>query len=790
MDKVREICTLQVRVRGTVQGVGFRPTVWKLAQYHQLTGTVRNDTEGVLIEVQGASNALNLFVAELQTSPPPLSRIESLDVTPLTDTATFSDFRILTSASGQNDTRISADAAVCRECRTECLAPTERRYLYPFTNCTHCGPRLTIVNRVPYDRSTTTMASFPMCEDCRAEYENPADRRFHAQPIACHTCGPRIWLEENSQVIVEAQNTQKILNAAVSVLREGKILAIRGLGGFHLAVDAENEKAVLRLRERKHRYAKPLALMVSDVDQVEKFCHVSEVERDSLMSPEAPIVLLEKRLDNVSGRLAEAIAPDSMLLGFMLAYSPLHLLLCQFFGRPLVMTSGNLSGQPQIVDLNEAREKLTGIADAMLMHNRDIANRVDDSVVRQIGGKMCVMRRARGFAPQPIPLPPGLEKATDILAFGGELKSTFCLIKDGHATLSQHQGDLEDPDTFDDFEHNLSLYLSQYQQQPTLLACDRHPEYLSTKLCLSESEKQQLQQVSVQHHHAHIASCLADNACPVNMPNVMGIALDGLGFGGDDTLWGAEWLLTNYRTYTRLASFDAVPMPGGAMAIKEPWRNLFAALHQNLGWEETLREFGHLDVIKHLGNKPVQSLLMMLQKNLNAPKASSCGRLFDAVAASLGLAIDKAHFEGQGAVALEMLVSRSKLNQDFLRSHGYPFEIREDGHLLRLSTRPMWRALLSDLSNHCPSSHIAYRFHLGLAQAITQMTVRLSLAHGFEQVAISGGCAQNRVLVELMQQLLETEGFRVLTQSKVPANDGGLSLGQAVVAACQADQLQ
>src|SRR5712691_1833638 len=471
--------TLEIRVRGTVQGVGFRPTVWRLACDEGLVGEVLNDGFGVLIRTTGNSGAISQFLARLHTEAPPLSQIEGVE-THVLSLLDYKDFRIAESISGENCTRVTPDAAICAACREEVLDPKERRYGYPFANCTHCGPRFSIVKEVPYDRVNTTMADFPMCAACQSEYLQPADRRFHAQPIACPACGPTIWLEgiDTSATPTHPAMT-KALDSAIELLKSGSILAIRGLGGFHLACDATNPESVQRLRRRKHRYGKPFALMASDVDMIRRYCNLTSAQADLLRSPEAPILLLPA--DGIE-KLPAGIAPGLNTVGFMLPYTPLHLLITREMDRPLVMTSGNISDEPQVTSLDRARAGLRGIADAMLMHDREIANRIDDSVVRIVAGKPTLMRRARGYAPSAVPLPPGFEGAPDLLAFGGELKSTFCLVKNGAAILSQHQGDLEDVSTFEDYQKNLQLYSRIYDHQPSLLVADMHPEYLSAKL--------------------------------------------------------------------------------------------------------------------------------------------------------------------------------------------------------------------------------------------------------------------------------------------------------------------
>ncbi len=782
----------QVRVRGTVQGVGFRPTVWRLAQDHHLLGDVCNDGDGVLIRVVGAEDQIENFLQRLSLEAPRLSQIESMDVLPLFPVADFHGFDIVDSKQTDNHTRIAADAAICDDCRAECLTPGERRYYYPFTNCTYCGPRFSIVHAVPYDRAVTTMADFAMCAACSAEYRNPLDRRFHAQPIACPACGPKIWLEHpgaGGETVLSDSKT--VITQAAEALKQGKILAMRGLGGFQLACDASNGHAVQTLRARKHRYAKPFALMAEDLEIIGQYCRVSEQEKQLLQSAEAPIVLLTAHNKQ---KLSAGISPNLTTLGFMLPYTPLHLLLSREFGGPLVMTSGNLSDEPQVTSLSSARSSLAGIADVFLMHDRDIANRIDDSVVRIMAGSPQLIRRARGYAPRAIKLPDGFEQAPDVLAYGGEVKSTFCLLKDGAAILSQHQGDLEDAETYEDFEKNLALYSQIFEHRPQGLAADQHPDYFSTKLAQSTAKKSGLPLFSIQHHHAHIASCLADNNIALNTEPVLGIVLDGLGYGADHTFWGGEFLLANYCTSRRLASFTPVAMLGGAQAIKEPWRNTYAHIINAMGRQVFTEQFADTELFEFFSSKPLDTLDKMLAKNINTPLANSCGRLFDAVAAAVNLCRDHAHFEGQGAISLEDLVDQALLNRFISHpAEAYGFELLEaniSSALCRLDAAPMWRALLQDIKRKTDVRTIATRFHAGLALALAAMVNQLSKqlhwqGSSFSSVVLSGGCFQNKILLETSILLLQQQGYRCLWHSQVPANDGGLAMGQAVIAAAR-----
>jgi hydrogenase maturation protein HypF len=757
--------TVEIRVRGTVQGVGFRPAVWRLARENALAGHVLNDGAGVLIRVTGEPQRIARFLHDLEHNAPPLSRIARIETRRLAHVEAFDDFVISHSAGGETHTNVTADAAACAACREEVLSPSQRRFRYPFTNCTHCGPRLSIVQGVPYDRARTTMAAFPMCTDCAAEYADPSDRRFHAQPIACPACGPKVWLEGGG-------TDEPALDAVVNALRDGKVVAIRGLGGFHLACDATNPEAVRALRNRKRRFGKPFALMARDVDVVRRYAKLNEQERALLASPAAPIVLLDAGGES----LPQDVAPNLKTLGFMLPYTPLHMLILESFDTPVVMTSGNIAHEPQVTDNGEVRLKLGPIADCVLLHDRDIANRIDDSVVRVIAGKPRLYRRARGYAPSPTALPHGFEDAPEIFAFGGELKSTFCLVKDGSAILSQHQGDLEDAATFDDYQKNMRLYRELYHHRARVLAADLHPEYLSTKLAKECAAREGAVLHAIQHHHAHVASCMAENGVERGAPPVLGIVMDGLGFGADGTIWGGEFLRADYRGFERLASLKPVAMIGGAQAIREPWRNTYAHLMAAFRWQDFEDRHGDLPLNEYLGHKPRGTIDRMLASGINVPLASSCGRLFDAVAAAAGLCPDLALFEGQAAIELE-----DAIEGDPSRHGGYPFEVAGT----HLDPRPMWHALLNDLQDGAPVSTIAARFHWGLAVALTDLGATLAKVHDIDTIVLSGGCFQNKTLLEACIALTERRGLVCLAQADIATNDGGLSLGQAAIAAAR-----
>jgi hydrogenase maturation protein HypF len=574
-----------VRVRGLVQGVGFRPAVWRLARDCGIAGAVWNDAQGVMIQAWGAPAALDDFVHRLRDGAPPLARVDSIDCAPLSDLQPAPDFRIIASRAGAVQTGVVPDAATCGLCLVETQSGADRRHRYPFTNCTHCGPRFSIVQSIPYDRANTSMSLFTLCVDCQREYDDPADRRFHAQPLACPTCGPTVWLEPLDAV---ACATGDAVETAAGLLRRGAIVGVKGIGGFHLACDAGNADAVERLRTRKRRYSKPFALMARDIEVVRQYCAVGPQEEALLRSPAAPIVVMAAEGRQ---RVAAATAPGQRTLGFMLPYTPLHHLLLQSIERPIVLTSGNLSEEPQCSTNDDARRKLAGIADYGLFHDRDIVNRTDDSVTRVLAEEPRVLRRARGYAPAPLALPEGFAASPPVVALGGELKNTFCLVKNGQAILSQHMGDLEDAATFAEYRRSLALYRELFDHAPDILAVDHHPQYLSTRLGEEWAARDGLALEQVQHHHAHIASCMAEHGVPLGAPTVFGIALDGLGYGDDDTFWGGEFLLADYLGFTRVGRFKPVAMPGGAQAVREPWRNTFVHLDTALGWERCLSDY-------------------------------------------------------------------------------------------------------------------------------------------------------------------------------------------------------
>jgi hydrogenase maturation protein HypF len=780
-----ECVAMEIRVRGRVQGVGFRPTVWRIARELDLAGEVLNDGEGVLVRVRGSPGAVEDFIVRLESEPPPLARIDEIQAHAFAG-AVPSEFRIAESLAGDAHTEVAPDAAICAACAQEIVDPFQRRFRYPFANCTHCGPRLSIVKTIPYDRANTTMSPFAMCEACEREYRNPADRRFHAEAIACQACGPNVTLVrlDGQATRFDQHSLLDDVDAVRGLIAKGEIVAIKGLGGFHLACDATNAEVVARLRHLKRRDAKPFALMARDLNVIRRYCSVAPEEERALVSAAAPIVLLQA---DGAERLPDEVAPGLATLGFMLPTTPLHLLILARMERPVVMTSGNVSEEPQVIDDEAARARLGGIALYALMHDREIANRVDDSVTRVMAGRIRVLRRARGFAAAPIALPPGFDAAPELLATGGELKAAFCLVKDGEAILSQHQGDLENVETFDDYRKNLTLYAELFHHTSRALVADRHPEYLSAKLAREWAQAQSLPLIEVQHHHAHVAACLAENHVPLDSPPVLGIVLDGLGWGDDGTVWGGEFLLADYRGFERLGAFKPVAMPGGAQAAHEPWRNLYAHLMAEMGWAEFSMNFAELELYADLSRRPRATLDAMVRAGVNSPKASSCGRLFDAVAAALNVCRERQAYEGEAGARLEAIVDLDAMSRDDEES-AYPFAIANlrDTGLPYIEPLAMWRALLGDLTLKTPAPLMSARFHKGLARIVVAMTKKLAEGGArFDTVALSGGCFQNRILLEEIVRRLEQDNFIVLTPAKVPANDGGLALGQAAIGAAR-----
>jgi hydrogenase maturation protein HypF len=761
-----------VRVEGIVQGVGFRPFVYSLATSLGLGGLVGNDVDGVFAEVEGPRADVQAFLVSLAREAPPLARIERITTTSMQPRGTAS-FSIAASEAGfQRRTLVSADTATCADCLAEMNDPGDRRFGYPFINCTNCGPRFTIVRDVPYDRPLTTMAGFVMCDRCAAEYHDPADRRFHAQPTCCPACGPTLSLLDPGGKELPGQP----LAAAADLLRQGRVLAVKGLGGYHLAVDASSEAAAATLRERKVREDKPFAVMVPDVAAARRSCEVDETAAALLTSRRRPIVLLP-RLPRPG--VAAAVAPGNRQLGVMLPYTPLHCLLLACFGRPVVLTSGNTSDEPIVYRDSEAAERLDGIADAFLTHDRAIQVRTDDSVVRPFRGRETVIRRSRGYVPEPLRVHTRFPRP--VLACGAELKNTFCLGKDNHAFVSHHIGDLENAETLRSFTEGIEHFRRLFDITPEVVAHDLHPEYLSTKYAMDVGALAGAELVGVQHHHAHVASCLADNGAD---GPVIGVAFDGTGYGTDGTIWGGEFLIADLAGFERGAHLAPVPMPGGAAAIRQPWR--MAAAYLDAAFAGGAPD--DLDVAVR-NQKAWPYVLTIARRRLNSPVTSSAGRLFDAVAAILGVR-DAINYEGQAAVELEQLADpgeRGTYRAAISAAAGAgPVAARAfaagEGPL-QIAGADLVLAVAEDLAAGTDRDVIAARFHNGVAGLITDCCLRLRDRHGLSAVALSGGVFQNLLLLHATVGRLQGHGFQVLTHSRVPCNDGGISLGQAVVAA-------
>jgi hydrogenase maturation protein HypF len=770
----------RIVIQGIVQGVGFRPFVYGQALAYELVGFVLNDSSGVTIEVEGTSAALDDFQHAMHEKAPPLARIDSLiteSIAPCNDTA----FTIAHSQAGtERYALISPDTAICNDCLYEIFDPGDRRYHYPFINCTNCGPRFTIIQDVPYDRDKTTMREFPMCPDCQREYEDPLNRRFHAQPNACPVCGPQVSLLKG--VEGTRNHTTAVLQvdpiiAAAQQLASGAILAIKGLGGYHLACDALNVESVQRLRQRKHREAKPFALMVPDLETARKLCQLSDAEASLLQSHRRPMVLLSRRFDCP---VAPDVAPAYDTLGIMLPYTPLHYLLLHAFaenmktGQPavLVMTSGNLSDEPIAYKDDDAWQRLASIAAGTLTHNRDIHTRCDDTLMRITAEGEQLLRRSRGYAPEPILM--SFDFPMPLLACGGHLKNTFCLGKGRQAFISHHIGDLENLETLTSFREGIEHYLRLFDIHPEVIAYDLHPEYLATKYAIDTNIAEK---IGVQHHHAHIASVLAEYGL---QESVIGIAADGTGYGTDGAVWGCEIMTANLLEFERLAHLVYMPLPGGEQAVRQPWRMAAVYLEHTYG-----DAFLELDIpfVHQLDRSKWHALTQMIARGINSPLTSSLGRLFDAVATLIGLR-SEVLYEGQAAIELEMLARKEERDINRGQSDIYPFMINmRDQMPTRLDVAPMFRAIVSNIQQGVPNSQIADRFHRSIAELLATVCYDARTHTGLNAVALSGGVFQNRLLLERLVKRLEEMAFQVYVNRRVPPNDGGISLGQIAVAA-------
>ena len=772
----------RLNVRGVVQGVGFRPFVYGLALKHRLTGFVGNDSGGVFIEIEGGETAVAQFQQELSQNQPPLAHIEQVTVDNVPVQGSDKFVIVHSQAQATANTLISPDICLCADCRRELFAPQNRRYRYPFINCTNCGPRFTIIQDIPYDRPLTTMAEFAMCPECQAEYENPLDRRFHAQPNACPVCGPQVWLEIGEHCSVNSDQLSVSGDGAIigvqEMLAAGQIMAVKGLGGFHLACDATNEAALATLRARKGRVDKPFAVMARNVATVRQFAHLSPAEEALLSSKERPILLLNQKENNA---LSALVAPGNNTIGVMLPYTPLHELLLhpsQAVPQPcavLVMTSANYSNEPIVKGNEEARVQLAPLADAFLMHDREIYGRCDDSVVCVIGNPLAVngnpitdhrplttdyllpIRRSRGYAPFPVKLPFSVPPT---LAVGGELKSTFCLAKGEYGYMSQHIGDMENLETLDAFATAVSHYKALFRTEPEKLVCDMHPGYLSTQWAQEQTD---LPVVAVQHHHAHIASVMAEHQLDGRTP-MIGFSFDGTGYGTDGAVWGGELLLADYHSFTRAAHLKYIPLAGGDLAVKRPYRLALAHLWAaGLAWAEALPCVAAcLDAEQRL-------LRQQLEKEINTVPTSSMGRLFDAVAALLGIR-QVVTYEGQAAIELEVIADPNV-------SDSYAFAVSDT----MFDAAPIFAAMVADLQQGVATAVIAAKFHNAVANLIVQLSLQMRQQHGLNQVALSGGVFQNVTLLETAVRQLHQHDFEIFTHRLVPPNDGGLALGQLMI---------
>jgi len=749
--------SIRLEIKGIVQGVGFRPFIYNLARKCHIYGYVLNDSHGVEIEAEGKKSDLDKFLFQIKTIPPSQSQIEQIKVKKIP----FRGYRnFVIKESEEKDTKtvlVSPDLATCEDCLDELFDPQNRRFGYPFLNCTNCGPRVTIIQDVPYDRDKTTMSVFNMCPDCSREYHNPQNRRFHAQPNACAVCGPKLTLMDNKKNVFD---TTAPIHSSIELLKKGYIVAIKGIGGYHLACDATNKEAVSTLRKRKFREDKPFALMAKDLKTIRRFCHVSAFEKKLLQSVPRPILLLRKKNVNF---IAKDVAPLQKNWGVMLPYSPLHHLLLAESNLILVMTSGNQSDEPIAYQEEDAFQRLNNIADYFLFHNREIYRRCDDSVIRVWNGEEVVARRGRGYVPLPIKVDLNFRK--HILATGAQLKNTFCLARDNFAFLSTHIGDLENFETLDFYIKEVERFEKLCAVKPEIIAYDLHPEYLSTKYALS---LRNVKKIPVQHHHAHIVSCMAENK--INQ-KVIGVAFDGTGYGEDKAVWGGEFLLADLKGYQRVAHFKYIPMPGGERAIKQPWRMALSHLYACYG-EDFLNL--NLEFLRRLDQGKWETIKKMLNQKINVFPTSSVGRLFDSVSVLLNWR-EQANYEGQPAIELEMTADENSKGK-------YDFETTKEKGIFIIHPEWIIKGVVKDLKERKKKSKIAAKFHNTVAQIINDISLRLKQEYGLEEVCLSGGVFQNLLLLDRTYRLLKKNKFKVYTHHKVPTNDGGISLGQAVIA--------
>ena len=751
---------VKIVVRGAVQGVGFRPFVYRLAEELELKGWVINSSIGVFIEAEAEKSILDMFVLRIQNEKPARSSIQSFEFSYL-DPIGYNKFEIRKSdEKGLRTVLILPDTATCDECINDIFDPNNRRYMYPFTNCTNCGPRYSIIEKLPYDRINTSMKIFEMCDECKKEYKDPLNRRFHAQPNACPVCGPKLELWDNSGKLMSEKHYA--LLEAVNAVKYGKIIAMKGIGGFHLIADARNEEAVRELRKRKHREEKPLALMYPNIDSVHCDCEVSEFEKRLLLSPESPIVLLKRQKET---ELADSIAPGNPYLGIMLPYSPLHHILMKELAFPIVATSGNLSDEPICTDENETLVRLKDIADFFLVHNRPIIRHVDDSVARIILDREMVIRRARGYAPLPVHLN---RKIPNLLAVGAHLKNNVSVSVDNNVFISQHIGDLETAEAYNAFEHVIGDLTNIYEVKPEAVVCDKHPNYLSTNYANHCGLKVE----AIQHHYAHIASCMAENELT---GDVLGVSWDGTGYGDDGTIWGGEFFTADEKSYRRIAHLKKFKLPGGEKAIKEIHRTAIGLLYEM--YAEKVFEKRDLIPVKNTPGKELKILQKMLKGNLNCPVTSSAGRLFDAVSSITGIS-NYAHYEGQAAMQLEFAIDSDSTDEAYSFNIKDNIEKKSDAKFI-IDWEPIITNIIEDLNKHILENIISARFHNTLAKVVLEIAKKT----GEEKVVLSGGCFQNKYLLEKTIKSLQKEGFKPYWHQRVPTNDGGISLGQIAAAA-------
>lgn len=753
--KIRE----RIIIKGIVQGVGFRPFIHKLVKNYNLSGWVLNSNQGVEIEIEGEEEELNSFVADVREKLPPLARIEEIEVNQL-PLVGYKEFSIKKSEVKEEDSfvLVSPDISICKDCLQELFNPQNKRFRYPFINCTNCGPRFTIIKDIPYDREKTTMSVFKMCPQCQSEYDNLEDRRYHAQPNACADCGPEVFLYQQKRKSVIVDPVAEVIR----LLKDGKIGAIKGLGGFHLACDATNSEAVLRLRHLKNRETKPFALMSINIEKINQYCEMGKEEKEWLEDRARPIVLLKKKKD---GLISSFVAPNNDYLGVMLPYTPLHYLLLKDNFLALVMTSGNFSDEPIISDNQEALEKLDKIADFFLLYNREIFNRCDDSIVKIINNDNVFFRRARGYVPYPITLD---FKLKEVLALGGELKNTISFSKGNYVFTSQYLGDLKNIETLNSFKESIDNLGKIFKINPQIIARDLHPDYLSTKYAEEMRAKKGIKIVRVQHHYAHIVSCMAENN--IN-DKVIGVAYDGTGYGDDGNIWGGEFLLCDLKKYSRLGHLKYYSLPGGDKAVVQPWRMTYSYLYSIYG--KRAREF-KIDFYQRQDYNKLLIIEKMINRRINSPLTSSCGRLFDAVS-SLIVVRDEVSYEGQAAMEMESICA-SEIEER------YGFDIYKENGEFIIGPEKIFKEIISDLKKGINKEIIASKFHNTVADFTVNLCGKIRENTNLNKVALSGGVFQNRYLTERIISLLKRDGFRVYIQRKVPPNDGGISLGQAVVA--------